>query len=155
MATFRFGKDAVLYHSTTALDGASNDAATVTWNEYDNVRDVTGNFTGEKVDTTTRATAKLGWSSEDTVLNKGEISLNIPVKAVADTVFDAIRTAWLNKTLVTLMSLNGPTGTAGNQGLAANFSVSMTKAEPVKGMQTWDVTLTVSSFPEWFVDATP
>jgi len=146
-----FGKDAVLYYSASALS-ASTAAAAASWSEYDNVRDVTGNFSAETVDITTRATAKLGWAASAAVLNTGEISFNMPQPAVGvtDTVFDAIRDAWLNKTEVTLAALTGATSVSGSQGLAANFSVSMSQNQPVKDVQSWDVTLTVSSFPEWY-----
>ncbi len=146
-----FGKDAVLYYSSTALS-ASVTASTASWEEYDNVRDVTGNFSAETVDVTTRATAKLGWAASAAVLNTGEISFNMPQTALgtADTAFDAIRDAWLNKTEVALAALTGTEGTSGSQGLAANFSVSMSQNQPVKDVQSWDVTLTVSSFPEWY-----
>ena len=146
-----FGKDAVLYYSSSALSD-STAASAASWTEYDNVRDVNGNFSAETVDTTTRATAKLGWSSSQTVLNAGEISFNMPQPAVgtSDTVFEAIRDGWLNKTEVTLASMTGATSVSGSQGLAANFSVQMTQGLPVKDVQSWDVTLTVSSFPEWY-----
>ena len=150
MSTFRFGKDAVLYYTATALDGASNTASTVSWTEYDNVIDVNGNFTATKVSADTRATAKLGWEAEEAVLNKGEISFTLPQLVAADTTFDAIRDAWLNKTLVTMMALNDDEGTSGAQGLAGNFAVEMTQGQPLKDRQTWDVTLTVSSHPEWY-----
>ena len=145
-----FGKDAILYYSATAL-ASGNGAGTATWVEYDNVRDVTGNFSAETVDVTTRATAKLGWAASAAVLNTGEVSFNMPqpVIGTADTTFDAIRDAWLNKTEVALMALNGGQAVSGAQGLAANFSVSMTQNQPIKDVQSWDVTLTVSSFPEW------
>jgi len=145
-----FGKDAKLYNSTAALDGTVT-AATATWVEYDNVRDVTGNYSAETVDVTTRATAKLGWGASAAVLNTGEVTLNIPQPAAADTIFDAIISAWLNQTEITMLVLNGDKATSGKQGLAANFSVSMSQAQPIKDVQSWDITLTVSSYPEWYV----
>ena len=144
-----FGKDAVLYYSSTALDG-SVEASNASWTEYDNVRDVTGNYSAEMVDVTTRATAKLGWAASAAVLNTGEVSFNMPQPASSDTTFDAVRDAWLNKTEVTMMALNGSSATSGKQGLAANFSVSMAQNQPIKDVQSWDVTLTVSSYPEWY-----
>lgn len=148
-SAFLFGKDAVLYLASADLT-AVNDAATASWTEYDNVVDVTGNFTATKVDTTTRATAKLGWEAEEAVLNKGEIAFTLPQQLATDTTFESIRDAWLNKTTVPMMALNNDNATSGAQGLAANFSVEMTQGQPLKDRQTWDVTLTVSSFPEWY-----
>ena len=151
MGAFLFGKDAVLYHSTTALDGANTATVVAAWSEYDNVVDLTGNFTATKVDTTTRATAKDGWEAEEAVLNKGEISFTLPQKSTTDTVFNAIKDAWLNKTLITMGALNDDDATSGAQGLIGNFSVEMTQSQPLKDRQTWDVTLTVSTEPEWYV----
>ena len=146
-----FGKDAVLYYAPVALTATGASAAI--WLEYDNVRDITGNFGAESVDVTTRATAKLGWSASAAVLNNGEISFNMPLPPLgtADQTFDLIRTAWLDKTEITLAALTGPETTSGSQGLAANFSVSMSMNQPVKDVQSMDVTCTVSSFPEWYV----
>ena len=154
MGAFLFGKDAVLYQSDTALDGSTNTAASLdtggSWTEYDNVMDVTGNFTGVKVPTDTRATAKLGWTSEETVLKQGNITLTIPQKSTADATFNKFRDAWLNGTLITIVALNQAMSVTGAQGLAANFSVEMTQGQPLQEKQTWDVTLTVASFPEWY-----
>lgn len=152
MGAFKFGKDAVTYYSATAKTTAS-DSSGLSWVEYDNVRDVTGNFEGETVDTTTRASAKLGWDSQETVLNSGEITFELLEKTAADTTLDALIDAFLNQTLVTFMFLNGPIATTGNRGLAANYSVKMSQGQPVKGVQTWNVTLRAAEFHEWYTVA--
>jgi len=147
-----FGKDAVLYYSATPLTVAGVAGIVASFEEYDNVRDVTGNFSAETVDVTTRATAKLGWSATAAVLNNGELSFNMPLTPLddPDDAFTAIVTAWSEKTEVTMMALTGAIDDTGTQGLAANFSVSMSQNQPVKDVQSWDVTLTVSTFPEWY-----
>jgi len=148
-----FGKDAILYHADALMDGSN--ISTAVWTEYDNVRDVTGEYSAETVDVTTRATAKNGWSATAAVLNNGEVSLNIPEPdpAAADPIFDAIRTAWLEQGEVPLSVMNGDRTVSGKEGLTANFSVSMSLGQPLKDVQSWDVTLTVSSFPEWYIAA--
>lgn len=143
-----FGKDAVAYYSETALDGDSNTADTVTWEEFDNLQDETDNFTSEEVDITTRATAKLGWSATATTIKNGEVTFTILMES-GDTLVDALMAAFLASTPITMMFLSAAEDVAGAFGLAANWSVSMTFPRPVKGVQTADVTLKVQSFPEW------
>jgi hypothetical protein len=150
MATFLFGKDAVAYYSSSALDG-SNSAATASWTEYDNIRDVTGDFTATKVDVSTRATMKLGWEAESTVASKGQIKINIPQKAVEDTTLTAIINAWKNKSTVAMMFMNQARTTSKAMGLAANFSVELSQGQPLKDVQTWDVTLSAESYPEFYI----
>lgn len=147
MGAFLFGKDAVLYHTVTALDGTN--AGSVTWTEYDNVVDVAGDFDSVTVNTATRASAKNGWDSEENILKKGTITLQIPQKSTADATFDLIRDAWLNETLIALLPLNNTIATSGAQGLAANYSVKMTQGQPLQDRQVWNVTLTASTGHEW------
>jgi hypothetical protein len=149
-ATFLFGKDAVAYYSSTALD-ASITAATASWTEYDNVRDVTGDFTATKVDVSTRATMKLGWETEAVVANKGQIKVNIPQKVAEDTTLTALINAWKNKTTVAMLFMNQARTVSKAMGLAANFSVEMTQGQPLKEVQTWDVTLSAESYPEFYI----
>lgn len=150
MATFLFGKDAVAYYSSAALDGSIS-AASASWVEYDNIRDVTGDFTATKVDVSTRATMKLGWEAESTVASKGQIKLNIPQKVVEDTTLTAIINAWKNKTTVAMMFMNQARTVSKAMGLAANFSVELSQGQPLKDVQTWDVTLSAESYPEFYI----
>jgi hypothetical protein len=144
-----FGKDATSYYSTTALDGSTNTADTVTWGEVTNIQDENDNFTAEEVDITTRATAKLGWSATATTIKNGEVTFTVLMER-GDTLVKALMTAFLNATPITMMFLTGDkTSGTDNFGLAANWSVSMTFPKPVKGVQTADVTLKVYSYPEW------
>lgn len=142
-----FGKDAVLYYSTV-LKTANDDADSLTWTEETNVADLTDNFTPTEVDITTRATAQLGWEASATVLKAGEIRWTMQALHGDDFV-DAIMSAFLNSTPIALMDLSGASTVDGAFGLAANFSISVTHAKPVKGIQTLDVTAKVYSYPEW------
>jgi len=142
-----FGKDAVLYYST-ALKTSSDDADGLTWTEQDNIADLTDNFTPTEVDITTRATAKLGWEASATVLKAGEIRWTMQALH-GGTFVDAIMAAFLDSKPIALMDLSGDSGTEGAFGLAANFSIAVTHAKPVKGVQTLDVTAKVYSYPEW------
>lgn len=143
-----FGKDATTYLSDTLLDGASNTADSVTWDLVANIQDESDNFSAEEVDITTRATAALGWSAVATTIKNGEVTFTVLMEA-ADTLVTALMEAFLASTPVPMMFLTGDKDAAGNFGLAANWSVSMTFPKPVKGVQTADVTLKVFSFPEW------
>ena len=143
-----FGKDAVLYWSSTLLNGTSVTADTATWVEQENVADLTDTYTPTDVDITTRATAKTGWEATATILKAGDISFNMQVLH-GDSFVDAIFTAFLNSTPIALMDLTAADTVDGAFGLAANFAVSLTQAKPVKGVQTVDVTLKVREYPEW------
>lgn len=142
-----FGKDAVLYYSST-LKTTYSDADGKVWTEQDNVIDLTDTFTPTDVDTTTRATAKLGWESSATVLKAGEIRFNMQAKH-NDPFVTAIINAFLESTPLALMDLSAADDVDGAFGLAANFSVSWSLGKLVKGVQTFDVTLKVYSYPEW------
>lgn len=148
-----FGKNAVLYYSSV-LKASSSDADSLTWVEQDNVSDLTDNFTPTEVDITTRATAKLGWEATAVVLKAGEITFNMQALH-GNTFVDALWSAFLDSTEIAIMDLTDDEAVDGAFGLAANFSVAITLNKPVKGAQTMDVTLKVSSFPEWVeVEAT-
>ena len=142
-----FGKNAVLYYSEELLS-AESEASDKDWEEQDNVVDLTDNFSPTEADVTTRATAKLGWEATAVVLKAGEITFNAIVKA-GDEFVAALFDAFLNGTEICLMDLSASEDPPGAFGLAANFSVAITHAKPVKGVQTIDVTLKISSFPEW------
>lgn len=142
-----FGKDAVLYYSTT-LKTSSADADSKTWVEQTNIADLTDNFTPTTVDITTRATAQLGWEATANVLKAGEIRWTMQALH-GDAFVDAIMAAFLAGTPIALMDLSGADDDVGAFGLAANFSIAVTHAKPVKGIQTLEVTATVYNYPEW------
>lgn len=142
-----FGKDAVLYYSNT-LKTSSADADGKSWLEQENVIDLTDTFTPTDVDVTTRATAKLGWEASATVLKAGEIRWNMQ-NLHGDTFVDALWDAFLNSEPIALMDLSAADDVEGAFGLAANFSVAISLAKPVKGIQTMDVTVKIFNYPEW------
>jgi hypothetical protein len=142
-----FGKDAVLYWSED-LKTSTDDADSLDWVEQDNIIDLTDNFSPTDVDTTTRATAKTGWEASETVTNSGEIRFGMQVKH-GNAFVTAIFNAFINKTKMALMDMSAASDVEGAFGLAANFSVALTHGKPVKGVQVADVTLKISSFPEW------
>src|SRR5690606_3585915 len=101
------------------------------------------------VDATTRAEASAGFASEIAVLKGGRITFEarwLP----GDPMFEEMKDAWLNSTEFTMIALDQDKGTQGAQGLAANFSVSFSKQEPLRDVQRISVTLAISSHPEWY-----
>lgn len=147
-----FGKNAKTYYST-ALKTSSSDADGMTWVEVTNIQDLTDNFTSEEVDITTRATAALGWSATAQTIKNGEITFTVLMDS-ADVLVAALVAAWLASGEIAILDMTGDKDEAGTFGLAANFSVGLTFPKPVKGVQTADVTLKVSSYPEWVEGAT-
>lgn len=141
------GKDAKLYFCATNLNDTDNTADDATWEEYSNVVDLSGNFDADSIDATTRATADAGFSSEIFTTNRGEVTFGMHWLP-GDTTFEAIKDAWLNKTFVAFWVARSDKD-EGTEGIAANWSVSMRLAQPVKGIQTWDVTMRVADTVSW------
>lgn len=155
MPNYLLGRDAVAYFSTTLLTGANTAAVLAAATEVGNIMDLSLNVESEFVDSTTRSEAAQGWKSQIAVLKNGEITFEARWKP-GDAFFDALKDAWLNGTEICIIALDqdrSVTGTPGPaaQGLAANFSVSFSKTEPLQDIQKVSCTLGISSFPEWYV----
>lgn len=149
MPNYLLGSQAKAYYSATALDGANTATVLSGATEVTNIMDLSLEVESEFVDATTRAEASSGFASEVAVLKGGRITFEarwLP----GDTVFEALKDAWLNSTEFTMISLDQAKATVGAQGLAANFSVSFGKTEPLRDVQKVNVTLAISSHPEWY-----
>lgn len=154
MASYLLGSDAKAYWSTTALTGANTAAVLAAATEAGNIMDLTLEVESEFVDATTRSEAASGFSSEIAVLKGGRVTFDarwLP----GDTFFEALKDAWLGNTTITLIALDQDKSVGGTpgpaaQGLAANFSVSFNKQEPLRDVQKVSVTLAIASFPEWY-----
>lgn len=149
-----FGFNAAAYYHATLLD-AHKGAGTAdiidkfgTLVNFTNIMDLTGNFEAESVDTTTRAEAALGWSSEVFTTNNAKISFDMRWEP-GSTAFDLLKGAWLARSFVCMAFLDQDKSVNGAQGIAANWSVSFSKNEPVKGLQTVGVQLAVAQYPDW------
>lgn len=134
-----------------ALDGTNH--TTTDWLENLRLTDEDDNFTATKVDTTDREAARAGFETEDVTTSKGEISFTM-FNDPGDPHVAYFVDAWNAKTTVPAWSADGdPTAASTSRpvsGLAANWSVELRKSRPVKGMQTWAVTLTAASKPIWY-----
>lgn len=142
-----FGKDAVAYLASAALDEV-NTPADATWTEVDNLQDETGNFGADAIDITTRASAKAGWTSTAYTTKSGEIKFTF-LNETGDVLADALVNAWINTSTVPMMFLSAARTVDGAMGLAANWAVNLTFNRPVKGVQSVDATLSAQSFQEW------
>lgn len=149
MASYLLGSDAKAYWSTTDLDGANTATVLASATEAGNIMDLSLEVESEFVDATTRSEAASGFSSEIAVLKGGRITFDarwLP----GDTFFDALKDAWLNNDTIVMIALDQTKATIGAQGLAANFSVSFNKQEPLRDVQKVSVTLAIASHPEWY-----
>lgn len=123
------------------------------WLENVRVTDEDGNFTASKVDTTDREAARAGFETEEVTTSKAEISFTM-FNDPSDPHVDYFVNAWVNKTTVPAWSADGDPEAASTSrpvaGVLANWSVELRPSRPVKGMQTWAVTLTASSQPLYY-----
>jgi hypothetical protein len=158
MPDYLLGNAAKAYFSTTALTStntATNTAlaAVITAATLaENIMDLTLEVESEFVDATTRAEAGNGWRSEIPVLKNGRITFDARWKP-GDTFFEELKDAWLTNTTITFAALDQARTVTGAQGLVANFSVSFSKTEPLMDIQKVSVTLSVASYPVWYVKA--
>lgn len=152
---FKLGFEGGLYFASDGpLDGRPGDTGVTvhyqnaTWVEADNITDVDGDYKADKVDTTTRRTAKLGWSSETVTTKSGSTKTTVQWKP-SDPFFVALRNAWLKSEPIAIADLDGLKDEEDAQGLVANMSVEFGKKKPVKGVMMVDVTFTIQDYPNW------
>lgn len=160
-ANFLLGRQAKAYYSTTLLNGTNTSTIltnTATYTEVANIMDLALEIDSEFVDVTTRGEAANGFRSEVPTLKNGRITFEARWKP-GDAFTDALIDAW-NGTAGTgndsfemaFFAFDQPTtisSTSSYQGLAGNFAVSLSKTENLTDIQKLNVTLTVSSYPEW------
>lgn len=149
MPNYLLGREAVAYYSSTALTGANTASVLTSATEIDNIMDLSLNLDSDIVDATTRGEASQGFKSSVATNRNGEITFDVRWLP-GDTVFDALITAWNTGGEFTMIALDQAKATVGAQGLAANFSVSLTKTEALNDVQKASITLTIASHPEWY-----
>lgn len=149
MPSYLLGKDAVAYWSSTELDGSNTTSVLGSADPAGNIMDLSLEVESEFVDATTRAEAAAGFKSEIAVIKGGRITFDARWQP-GDNFFDALKTAWLDSTTITMIALDQDKTVDGAQGLAANFSVSFSKEEPLRDVQKVSVTLAIASYPEWY-----
>jgi len=145
----KLGKDCKFYYSDSLLTGeAGGEPGDLTWNEIDNVRDLTLNLETGEADVTTRGNA--GWRATATTLKDGSIEFEM-VWETGDAAFDAIKDAWLNDSEIALAAMDGDIATTGSEGLVSNFVITnFSRSEPLEEGVTVSVTAKPSSHTEWY-----
>ncbi len=138
------GMNAKLYYNTGSY-------ASPTWTLISNVRDLTLNLERGDTDITTRGGG--GWRQSVATLADGSIDFGM-VWDTADTVFTAIKNAFVNNTTVEFLALDGLQATTGSQGLRATMAItSFSRNEGLEDALTVDVsakTAYADNAPEWY-----
>jgi hypothetical protein len=155
--SFRLGYEGALYIGANALnhkEGESSpptplyDFTTVTWAELVNIGDVELGGDPESVDTTTRETARTGFSAEIDVIEKGELTFPIQFDP-ADANFKKLLQAKVQKLEVALMDLSEQKNVVGAIGICGNFTINFGQKKPVKGVQVIEVRAKVIRYTDW------
>lgn len=139
-----------------AFDGTNH--TTTDYLESTVLTDADGNFTASKIDTTDRGAARQGLETEEVATSKAEVSFTM-FNDPSDKFVGYFVDAWVNKTTVPAWDADGdPTAASTGRpvaGILANWSVELRRAAPVKGMQTYQITLTAASQVRWHSITTP
>ena len=145
MAT-KLGLDAALYYNT-------NNYASPSWSELTRVRDVTLTLEKGEADVSTRAGG--GWREVIGTLKDASVTFTmLQAPSGTDTVFTAIRDAFLNNTAVEFLILDGDIATSGSQGLRVTMMVlSFTRNENLEEAIGYDVSIRptpADNAPAWY-----
>ena len=141
MATYVLGMNAGLYQ------GAAGSTSPSTMSEVDNVRDVTLSMEAGEADITTRGNN--GWRATAPTLRECTVEFQMVWKP-GDTVFEAIKTAFLTAGTVALAVLDQKVGITGAQGPLGDFSITnFSRNEPLEEGVTVSVTAKLAVFDSW------
>jgi hypothetical protein len=142
------GFNAKLYRNTATHSSP-------TWSELTNVRDCKLTLSADEVDVTTRA--GLGYKQTE----PGLIDANVEFGMVWDTTdagFTAIQTAFLARSIIEVLVLDGAYTVPGSQGLQATMKVTkFDRDEAVAGVLGVTVTMKPcisANGPEWYTATT-
>lgn len=113
MAKNFFGIDAKLYRNTGTFGSP-------VWNEVPNCKDLGISLEAAEADVTTRESG--GWEAVLSALKKATIDWKM-VYDTTDADWTAFRDAFLNRTSIELLILDGAVGTSGSQGLRVSVAV--------------------------------
>ena len=141
MATYVLGMNAGLYQGAAG----ATDPALMT--EVDNVRDVTLSLEAGEADITTRGNS--GWRATAPTLRECSVEFQM-VWRPGDTVFDAIKAAFLSAGTVALAVLDQKQTVSGAQGPLGDFSITnFSRNEALEEAIVADVTAKLARFEEW------
>ncbi|QDU71039.1 phage tail tube protein [Mucisphaera calidilacus] len=137
---FVLGMNAKIYQGT-----AGDDLTNLT--EMSNVKDVTLNLEAGEADVTTRANA--GWRATAPTLRECTAEFEM-LWQPGDAGFDAIKTAFLTASTISLAVLTGEKSTSGTEGPHGDFSITnFSRSEPLEEGVTVSVTAKLAVFTEW------
>jgi len=141
MATYVLGMNAGLYQ------GAAGSTSPASMTEVDNVRDVTLSMEAGEADITTRGNS--GWRATAPTLRECTVEFQM-VWRPGDTVFEAIKTAFLAAGTVALAVLDQKSGVSGAQGPLGDFAITnFSRNESLEEAIVADVTAKLAVFVEW------
>ncbi len=141
-ATFVLGMNAGLYQG----EAGETDPSAMT--QVDNVKDVTLNMEAGEADITTRGNS--GWRATAPTIRECTVEFQMVWKP-GDTVFDAIKTAFLTAGTVALAVLDQLATVAGAQGPLGDFSITnFSRNESLEEAIVADVTAKLAVFEEWY-----
>ena len=137
---FILGTDAKLYQ------GASG-TALAALTEMSNVKDVNLSLDAGESDVTTRANS--GWRATAPGLKEMTIEFEMVWKP-SDAGFNAVKSAFLNGTVIELAALTQAREVPGAQGPKGSFSItSFSRSEPLEEAITVSVTAKLNTYREW------
>ena len=141
MATYVLGMNAGLYQGAAG----STDPSLMT--EVANVRDVTLSLEAGEADITTRGNS--GWRATAPTLRECSVEFQMVWKP-GDTVFEAIKSAFLTAATVALAVLDQKSSVSGAQGPLGDFSITnFSRNEALEEAIVADVTAKLAVFVEW------
>ena len=139
----KLGLEAKLYRNTASY-------ATPTWNEDDNVKDLTLNLEKGEADVTTRGNQ--GWRATVGTLKDASIEFQM-VWDTEDAAFGAIQTAFFDNTPIEFAIMDGDISDPESEGLRATFDVfNFTRNENLEEAIMVDVSIKptyADNAPEW------
>ena len=146
MADFILGMNAKIYQGASQEDPTTLDPATMT--EMGNVKDVTLSLEAGEADVTTRANS--GWAAKAPTLRECTCEFEMVWKT-GDTVFQAVKNAFLTAGTVAFAVLTGDAAVVGSEGPVGNWSITnFSRNEALEEAVTVSVTAKLAAFGEWF-----
>ena len=138
------GMNAKLYRNTGTY-------ASPTWEEIDNVRDVTLSLETGEADVTTRAAA--GWRQSISTLRDAGLEFELLWDSGGEH-FEAVKDAYMAGSNIEFLVLDGDSATSGSQGLRAEMAVmSFSRNEALEEALTVSVSAKPSksdNAPSWY-----
>ncbi len=132
---------------------------TLTWTEYDQIRDVTFAASPTRIDVTTRKIARGGNTAQAIVSSQRNLTFQIRYRADEnftltgndDALFSLLSIAQASSAEVAFLILDNPNGTSGAKGFVGNFTISISQPQPLADLVVSDVEAAFSSVGDFIV----